>query len=143
MRVDPLQVFDKAFELAARVGEPMRRALTEQGLNTGQAEVIYLLIQRGPMVQRELAQAIECSPRYVTGLVDALESTGLVERRAHPNDRRAFAVHLTDQGAETARWMSERRLEAAHAILDGVPDEELAAFTRVADRFLARISERG
>ena len=32
--------------------------------------------------------------------IDGLQSWGLVERRPHPSDRRAHALHLTDEGRE-------------------------------------------
>ncbi|MEN3610618.1 MarR family transcriptional regulator [Plantactinospora sp. ZYX-F-223] len=43
----------------------------------------------------ELSQALKCTPRNVTGLVDALEAAGFVARSAHPTDRRATVVSLT------------------------------------------------
>jgi DNA-binding MarR family transcriptional regulator len=49
------------------------------------------------MTQRQLSEALQCSPRNVTGLVDALGSDGLAERGAHPTDRRASLVALTPQ----------------------------------------------
>jgi DNA-binding MarR family transcriptional regulator len=37
---------------------------------------------------------------HVTGIIDTLEQDGLVERIAHPDDRRVTLAHLTDKGAE-------------------------------------------
>ncbi|MDP8931602.1 MAG: MarR family transcriptional regulator, partial [Actinomycetota bacterium] len=34
--------------------------------------------QRGAVVQRELAEALQCTPRHITGLVDRLEAQGFV-----------------------------------------------------------------
>jgi DNA-binding MarR family transcriptional regulator len=137
---DPIDAFDKAFELAARLAEAMRLALTERGLTASRAEVIYLLVREGTLVQRELAHALRCSPRHVTGLIDTLQHDGLVERRPHPSDRRAISVVLTEQGADTARWMTSQRHDSARAILGDLPAADLAAFTRVADRILHRVT---
>jgi DNA-binding MarR family transcriptional regulator len=140
---DPTVVFDKAFELAARLAEAMRQALAERGLTTSRAEVIYLLARDGALVQRALAQALGCTPRHVTGLVDALQEGGFVERRPHPSDRRATSVVLTEQGADTARWMTSSRRESARAILGDLPSTDLAAFVRVADRILGQVAPAG
>ncbi|WIV59164.1 MarR family winged helix-turn-helix transcriptional regulator [Amycolatopsis nalaikhensis] len=140
MGADPVQAFDKAFELAARLAEAMRVALADRGLTTSRAEVIYMLARDGDLVQRALADALNCTPRHVTGLVDQLEGAGLVERRPHPRDRRAISVALTDDGAATARWMTESRHGAARAILGDVPRADLTAFVRVADRILATVT---
>ena len=136
MNGDPVAALDKAFELAARLGETMRVALAERGLTAGRAEVIYVLARDGALVQRALADALGCSPRHVTSLVDALQQDGLVERRPHPSDRRAVRVVLTARGTRTARWMTERRHDAARAMFGELPAADLAAFTRVADHIL-------
>lgn len=140
MRDDSVDAFDKAFELAARLAEAMRHTLAERGLNPSRAEVIYLLARDGALVQRELAQALGCTPRHVTGLVDSLTESGFVERRPHPSDRRAISVVLTEHGADTARWMTNARQESARATLGDLPAADLAAFVRVADRILHRVT---
>jgi len=140
MRDDPIGAFDKAFELAARLAEAMRQTLAERGLNPSRAEVIYLLARDGALVQRELAQALGCTPRHVTGLVDTLAEGGFVERRPHPSDRRAISVVLTEHGADTARWMTSARQESARVLLGDLPAADLAAFVRVADRILRQVT---
>ena len=140
MPADPVEAFDKAFELAARLAEAMRGALAERGLTASRAEVIYVLDRDGELVQRALADALRCTPRHVTGLVDRLQDAGLVARRPHPRDRRAISVGLTAAGAETARWMTESRHDAARAILGDVPHHDLAAFVRVADLILGTVT---
>nr|WP_052477676.1 MarR family transcriptional regulator [Kibdelosporangium sp. MJ126-NF4]CEL13266.1 Transcriptional regulator, MarR family [Kibdelosporangium sp. MJ126-NF4]CTQ98958.1 Transcriptional regulator, MarR family [Kibdelosporangium sp. MJ126-NF4] len=137
---ESIDAFDKAFELAARLSDAMRQALTERGLTERRAEVIYLLARDGALVQRDLAQALGCSPRHVTGLIDTLQHDGLVQRTPHPDDRRAINVVLTEQGAETARWMTRQRHDSARTILGDLPAADLAAFTRVADRILSHVT---
>ncbi|WP_158634137.1 MarR family winged helix-turn-helix transcriptional regulator [Amycolatopsis sp. WAC 04169] len=140
MAQDPVRAFDKAFEVAARLSEAMRIALAERGLTPSRAEVIYVLARDGEVVQRALADALRCTPRHVTGLVDQLEEAGLVCRRPHPRDRRATSVALTDEGATTARWMTASRHDTARAILGDVPEGDLAAFVRVADLILRNVT---
>lgn len=140
MHGDPVQAFDKAFELAARLAEVMRHALAERDLTPSRAEVIYVLAREGAVMQRALAEALRCTPRHVTGLVDQLQDAGLVERRPHPDDRRATSVVLTAKGAATARWITKSRHTAASALLGDVPGKDLAAFVRVADLVLHQIA---
>jgi DNA-binding MarR family transcriptional regulator len=51
----------------------------------------------------ELAERLQSSHNSVVGLVDRSEAHGLVERRPHAVDRRAVAVHLTEQGNQVLR----------------------------------------
>lgn len=53
--------------------------------------------------QQELAGRQTIHRNVMVDLVDDLERRGLVERRRHPNDRRAYAAQLTDSGRELLR----------------------------------------
>ncbi len=132
---------DRVFELAARLGDMMERALDARGLSTARAEVLFVLHERGPMVQRELSQALHCTPRHVTGLIDILEAQGWVARGPHPTDRRATLVSLTEQGAQAAARMHAERQEAAAALFGDIPADDLATFVAVLDQVLDRIGQ--
>ena len=45
--------------------------------------------------QQQLADTMGIHRNVMVGLVDDLEDRGLVQRRRHPADRRAYALHLT------------------------------------------------
>jgi len=137
-----VEALDRTFELAARLGDMMGHALDERGLTTSRAEVLFVLHQRGPLVQRELSQALRCTPRHVTGLVDVLEAQGWVARGPHPTDRRATLVSLTERGAEAATRMDSERQEAAAALFGDVSGDDLATFVGVLAQVLERISGR-
>jgi DNA-binding MarR family transcriptional regulator len=66
-----------------------------------------------------------------------LEKRGLVERRRNPDDRRLYAVHLTDAGHEFMRQLARVAREHDDALLDGLDDGERAQLrtllTRVAE----------
>jgi DNA-binding MarR family transcriptional regulator len=94
--------------ICGALADSMDRGLADQGLSRSRAEVIWRLQRAGPATQRELNDALRCTPRNVTGLVDALEAAGLVSRSPHPSDRRATVVSLTRQGMTTANaWQAE------------------------------------
>jgi DNA-binding MarR family transcriptional regulator len=58
------------------------------------------------MTLGELSQRMMVSNGNVTGLVERLQSQGLIERRPAPNDRRAQLVSLTPEGRKTFRAMA-------------------------------------
>jgi DNA-binding MarR family transcriptional regulator len=134
-----LMAFDRVFELTARLGDLMERDLGARGLNTSRAEVLFVLHERGPQVQRELSQALRCTPRYVTGLVDVLEAQGWVARSPHPTDRRATLVSLTERGTAAAARMHAERQASAAALFGDVAEDDLETFVAVLDRVLDRI----
>jgi DNA-binding MarR family transcriptional regulator len=91
------------------------------------------------MTQRELSQILECTPRNVTGLVDALENAGLVARSRHPTDRRAVLVALTDGGESLAAGWSADREHGTAGLFAGSSSAEIATFAKVLDRVLSAL----
>jgi len=139
MGVTADDAMDRLFDLAVVLGEMMDRRLAEHGLTPARAEVIWLLHQGGPCTQRELSQSLKCTPRNVTGLVDALEAAGFAARGAHPTDRRATLVRLTDRGtALVADWRRDRD-HGATQLLGDTSAADLATFVTVLDRVLGNV----
>lgn len=136
-----LAAFDKAFELVTHVAELMQETLAQRGLTTPKAQVIFALHHDGPQVQRKLSEALRCTPRHVTALIDNLSEAGFVARGPHPTDRRATLVTLTQQGVEAAERMVREREKSADELLGEVPEDQLKAFIAVADRFIGGQSD--
>jgi DNA-binding MarR family transcriptional regulator len=126
----------RLFELAVLLTEAMDRTLSGHGLTTARAEVIWALDRGGPMTQRELSEILRCTPRNVTGLLDALEAAGFVERGSHPTDRRATLVTLTARGTEMAAAWREEHERFAELLLGDAPDLDgfLGGLDHVLDR---------
>ncbi|WP_433425605.1 MarR family winged helix-turn-helix transcriptional regulator [Microtetraspora malaysiensis] len=83
-------------ELARRIDDHVRRRVVELELTGPQAVALRELT--GPMTMRELALRMGCEPSNVTYIADRLEKQGIIERQAHPHDRRAKRLALTAQG---------------------------------------------
>jgi DNA-binding MarR family transcriptional regulator len=133
------RAMDQLFDLAVVLGEVMNRRLAEHGLTPARAEVLWVLHGTAPRTQRELSQILKCTPRNVTGLVDGLETAGFVERTAHPTDRRATMVRLSERGQSLiAGWGADREHGTAQ-VLGGIPADELATFSAVLGRVLAQL----
>jgi DNA-binding MarR family transcriptional regulator len=75
----------------------------------------------------------------VTGLVDALQAGGFVERRLHPSDRRATLVTLTELGTRTTTEMVRGRELIASELVGGFNDDELDQFSRNLDTIVERL----
>ncbi|MFI9046335.1 MarR family winged helix-turn-helix transcriptional regulator [Streptomyces sp. NPDC053427] len=102
-RADPLtvEVVDLIGTVVARYYEEYEHAAAEHSLTGAQARVLSLLAVE-PLPMRKVAQRLKCEPSNVTGIVDRLESRGLVERRPDPADRRVKLAAPTAEGSRTA-----------------------------------------
>jgi len=112
------------------MGEDRRRALrVELDLGAVKAELLIRLAQ-APMTLREIAQAFDVDPSAATVAVDRLERRGLVQRGAHPDDKRRKLVHLTDAGLRAAAT-AQRILADPPPALAALNPDDLAALTRI------------
>jgi DNA-binding MarR family transcriptional regulator len=91
-------------------------AVAELNLAPTQAMALHELEVEQSISMRELAERLRSDPSSITGLVDRLEARGLVERRAHPRDRRVKGLALTPAGAQ----LRERLLARLYAAPSGV-----------------------
>src|SRR5439155_22127413 len=64
--------------------------------------VLEMLLHKGPQPVNEIGRRIELTSGAITTAVDRLESRDLVRREAHPSDRRARVVRLTEAGEDPA-----------------------------------------
>ncbi|WP_204299557.1 MarR family winged helix-turn-helix transcriptional regulator [Actinoplanes campanulatus] len=134
-------VLERVFAFAASVQQYMEAGLAAYGLSRARATVVWLVHRGGPQTQRALARAIGVTARNVTALVDGLEESGFVRRTAHPDDRRALLVQLTDQGsAVTAGLAAEYERHSAY-LFAGLPPEQVRQFVATMDTVMGRLAQ--
>ena len=132
---------DQVLELAILINDDMTRSLARDGLTPTRAHLLWELNRRGPSTQRALAEALDVSPRNITGLVDALVATGFVTREPHPTDRRATLVSFTEHGARTAKALDVGREQLAEVLFAEMSDEQFDGFVTGLDAVLATIRD--
>ncbi len=132
---------ERLFELAVLLVDAMEGGLSARGLTRARAELIWRLQRQSPMTQRELSRVLRCTPRNVTGLVDALQADGFVTRGPRPTDRRATLVELTERGrTAAATWQAEYQ-ELATRLFADLAAADLARFAATLDRMLDRLRD--
>jgi DNA-binding MarR family transcriptional regulator len=130
---------DRLLELAALLNDDIDRGFTRDGLTGARAQVLWEVQHRGPMTQRELAEALHVSARNITGLVDGLVATGFVTREPHPADRRATLVTFTRHGAKIAQAMRREHAQLAGRLFGAMPARQFGSFTRGLDEIVGRL----
>ena len=93
----------RAWQLLMKFFFAQRAHLPSSGaefdLSPIQCHVLHLIEPGRPLPMSRLADTLSCDASNVTGLVDRLESRGLVRRRSSPQDRRVKVLQLTTTGA--------------------------------------------
>lgn len=67
-------------------------------LTPPQFSVLAFLWQQDGLTQTELSEKAQIDRTTIGGLLDRMARSNLLERRPHPQDRRAHLIFLTEQG---------------------------------------------
>jgi DNA-binding MarR family transcriptional regulator len=107
------------------VATAVDRVLRPLGLTFARYEVLMLLrfSREGALPITKVGSRLMVHPTGITKLVDKLEQQGLVERQAHPTDRRATLAKITPAG----RALADRATVAVTEVRFGadLADDEL------------------
>ena len=107
----------------------------ELQLSPAQCHVLHLIEPERPLPMGQLAETLACDKSNVTGLVDRLESRGLLRRRPSAGDRRVKVLVLTPTGARL-RALLLARMTAPPATLERLSLREQRALVRLLARLL-------
>jgi len=91
-------------------------------------------VEREPDIdQRTLAQAIGTDASTTTGVIDRLESRGLLERLPSPGDRRVRLLRTTDAGRQLLADVMPAVMRAQEIMIEPLSSTERAEFLRMLD----------
>ncbi len=95
-----LDTFSKLMRCSNSVANDVHKHIQNQ-LTVSQFGILESLALLGPISQKELAARILKSPGNITTIINNLEKAGLVVRVLSAQDKRYYAIHLTDKGRRT------------------------------------------
>ncbi|HEX6213767.1 MAG TPA: MarR family transcriptional regulator [Vicinamibacterales bacterium] len=129
----------EAWQLLVRFSFTQRATLptlaAELELSPAQCHVLTLIEPNRPMPMGELASALSCDASNVTGLVDRLESRGMLQRSPSTQDRRVKVLRLTPLGAKIRAALLERMTSTPPA-LRRLSEADRQALARILRRLL-------
>ena len=116
------------------------RRASGHGLTRAQWMLLIWLERRPGITQRELAGIIEVEPITIARLIDRLESSGLVERRPDPSDRRIWRLHLLPAAIPVLRKLDLQRADMARVLAGGLEPPTLEILTEALQTMKTNLS---
>jgi len=107
------------------------RSVTSTGLGLTDFAVLKALLFTGPLPVNVIGAKVLLTSGSITSAVDRLAAQGLVERQAHPTDRRASLVGLTRAGEDLIRPASRRHARTMAALISALTDAEQRELVRL------------
>lgn len=105
---------------AMRFGERLKKLK----LAPHQAGILRILASTPAITQQSLAKMLGIVPSRLVALIDEMESVGLVERRANRDDRRRYALHLTEKGRSMLETIGRVAREHSQELLAALSADE-------------------
>ncbi|MDA0149011.1 MarR family winged helix-turn-helix transcriptional regulator [Vibrio sp. LaRot3] len=102
----------------------------ETGYSLAQIHTIEVLGNHGVLRMKELAEKLAITTGTLTVQVDKLVKAGLIDRCAHPEDRRAIVVKLTHQGLELHQHHHQLHLDLVRDLTRHIDDQEQASLVQ-------------
>jgi DNA-binding MarR family transcriptional regulator len=109
----------------------MIKTLTARGANPGQAFCLRLLAAHDGISQRDLAEMLHLARPTVTRMLQAIEKSGMVERRADAADQRLTRVYLTAAGRDRERAVSAVASDYVDQTIGTLPAADRRELTRL------------
>src|SRR5580698_1429280 len=126
-----VRVWFRFIRLESRLQIAVSERLREIGLSVPQCDVLTTLTEAEGVSQQDLAKRLYVTKGNISGLLDRLESAGLVERRSTAADRRQYEIHLTGPGRVAALKAIAIQHSLIRATIGRVSDGELETFERM------------
>lgn len=121
-------------QLGSHSAQQFADRLAPLGIRPGHFGLLVHLARREGQSQQQLADALGIHRNVMVGLVDELEGRGLVERRRHPADRRAHAIHLTAAAHELVSQAERVADEQDVELLAGIDADDRATLIALLQR---------
>ncbi len=115
-------------------GQLYGAAMSTIGLQPQHVAILQILHSEGPVNQNRLARRTQIDKAPLVGLLNSLQDQGLIERRPHPTDRRAFEVHLTPAGRQKLNEAEQLNAEVTAQFFAPLDAGEQATLHRLLTR---------
>ncbi len=114
--------------------------LQPHGVTPPQWGVLVALWEQDGLPLSELAKRSYFDGPTMTGIVDRLEASGLVDRRRDSQDRRVISVYLTDAGRALNGVLPALSDTTNREAVAGIADDELARFSDTLRKIIQNLS---
>jgi DNA-binding MarR family transcriptional regulator len=114
------------------LNQTFRRRIAHLGMTPDQFTVMRTLLEGNPrgMTQRELTDMMSSDANTIASLLERMETSGLLERKAHEHDRRANRIHLKPAGKRKYEEAREIAVILQMEVLAVLPPEKQEEFLK-------------
>ena len=137
-----LRLSEALFAIEPALNNWLKMGFRARGVTYARLRLMSALRYGGPRRMRDLGDELGVTARNVTGLVDALQREGLVERMPHPGDRRATLVRLTPAGERISGELLAEQRAALAGLFAELPEAQQRSLLQALESLRAVLARR-
>jgi DNA-binding MarR family transcriptional regulator len=111
-------------QVGAHAASQFAERLAKEKLAPRHAGILRILNSTPAITQQKLATILGMVPSRLVVFVDEMEERGLIERRENPDDRRRYALHITEKGRSTLKTIARVSREHSRALFVAISEDE-------------------
>jgi DNA-binding MarR family transcriptional regulator len=124
-------------QLGAHIAREFQHRMSVIGVQPRAYAVLMVLATDDGQSQRQLSARLGIHRNAMVAVIDSLEADGLVERKANPEDRRAFAITLTDRARDVLPELDRTGHALEDSIAKPLSDAERSTLRELLQRIAA------
>ena len=127
-RTDPRESLAyQVVDIGRLFGRVFDRRVAHLDLTRAQWRTLKRLGHAEGVTQVELADRLDMEPLALGRVIDRLQKAGFVERRADPDDRRRWRLHLLPQAMQVMDGIVDVSTQLRSEALEGLSDDDVEA----------------
>jgi DNA-binding MarR family transcriptional regulator len=140
---DVAEVVNHLRRLFKAIQEYSKRIFRRTGLSGPQVWALTILGNEAGLSQGELAERLYAHRSTVSGIIDRLESRGVIRRVTDPDDRRGIRLSLTPRGQRVLKKSPPPVQIGLRRALERLPTAQLRRFRRVLEGVVQETAAAG
>ena len=138
---------DRLIHLVFTAQHRLRMHVRDELLKAGvkitivQAGILFLLKEKDGRAMSQLSRLLFLDNSTMTGLIDRLEKSGFVSRKASPKDRRISLIHMTPAGIKEMNQAKTVIHRVNEEIKAGFSKKDIEAFKKVLNSFVMKFKK--
>ncbi len=112
----------------------LRTLEIDDALTLDQYELLYILLHKNGLYQRQLGQVMLKDRPNTTRLINILAEKKYIERRPDPDNKRKHRIYITQSGREKVNDLAPLKENMQSKVFKGISQNELTAMLKTLEK---------
>lgn len=127
--------------LAKYLRKALNQAISEQGLFSGQQDILFNVLENEGITLGELADLLGVAVATASVSVKRMEKAGFIYKKADGSDARVIRLYPTDKARQAPENIRHKMDLIDDVLKSGMSESEIEAFSALLDRAIDNIKK--